>query len=60
MALKLHEFSDMTIIKMGRWTSLIFLQYIHNEIAHLTKEISRKMSIELPFINVAAIENDGS
>ena len=56
MALKLHGFDDTTIMKIGRWTSLTFLQYIHNQIAHLSKDVSKKMSIELPFVNVAAIE----
>ena len=45
MGLKLHGYNNTTIIKMGRWTSLTFLQYIHNQIAHLSKDISRKMSI---------------
>lgn len=54
MALKLHGYDDTTIMKMGRWTSLTFLQYIHNQIAHLSKDISSKMSIPLPFVNVAA------
>ena len=35
MAIKLHGYDEMTIMKMGRWTSLAFLQYIHNQIAHL-------------------------
>ena len=39
MALKLHVYNDTTIIKMGRWTSLTFLQYIHNKISHLSKDI---------------------
>ena len=60
MALKLHGFNDTTIMKMGRWSSLTFLQYIHTQIAHLSADISRKMSIPLPFLNIAAIENDGS
>ena len=60
MALKLHGFDDTTIMKMGRWTSLTFLQYIHNQIAHLSMDISRKMSIELPFVNIAAIEQPAS
>ena len=60
MALKLHGYNDTTIIKMGRWMSLTFLQYVHNQIAHLSKDISKKMSIELPFVNVAAIEINGS
>ena len=55
MALKLHGYDDTTIMKMGRWTSLTFLQYIHNQISHLSKDISKKMSIPLPFVNVAAI-----
>ena len=55
MALKLHGYDDTTIMKMGRWTSLTFLQYIHNQIAHLSKDISKRMSIPLPFVNVAAI-----
>jgi hypothetical protein len=56
MALKLHGYDDTTIMKMGRWTSLTFLQYIHNQIAHLLKDISKKMSEPLPFLNIAAIE----
>ena len=57
MALKLHGEEDTTIKKMGRWTSLTFLQYIHNQIAHLSKDMSKKMSMLLPFLNIAAIEN---
>ena len=60
MALKLHGYDDTTIMKMGRWTSLTFLQYIHNQIAHLAKDISKTMSIELPFVNIAAIEKTGA
>ena len=60
MALKLHGYDDTTIMKMGRWTLLTFLQYIHNQIAHLAKDISKKMSIELHFVNIAAIEKTGA
>ena len=56
MALKLHGYNDTTIMKMGRWTSLTFLQYIHSQIAHLSKDISSKMSMPLPFLNIASIE----
>jgi integrase len=56
MALRLHGYDDTTIQKMGRWTSNTFLQYIHTQIAHLSKDISQKMSIPLPFLNIAAIE----
>jgi hypothetical protein len=55
MALWLHGFEDTVIMKMGRWTSLTFLQYIHTQIAHLLEDISRKMSIPLPFLNIASI-----
>ena len=55
MALKLHGYDDTTITKMGRWTSLTFLQYIQNQISHLSKNIPQKMSMTLPFVNVAAI-----
>ena len=57
MALRLHGFEDTVIMKMGRWTSLTFLQYIHTQIAHLAKDISKKMSIPLPFLNIASIES---
>ena len=56
MALKLQGEQDTTIMKMGRWTSLTFLQYIHNQIAHLNKDISTKMSKHLHFQNISAIE----
>ena len=56
MALKLHGYDDTTIRKMGRWTSDTFLQYIHNQIAHLSKDISKNMSMALPFLNIAAID----
>ena len=55
MELKLHGYNDTTIMKMGRWTSLTFLQYIQNQISHLSKNIPQKMSMTLPFVNVAAI-----
>ena len=56
MALKLTGSGDTTIMKMGRWTSLTFLQYIHNQIAHLSKDLSKHMNKDLTFTNIAAIE----
>ena len=56
MALKLNGASDTTIMKMGRWTSMTFLEYIHNQIAHLSKNLSHKMSTQLDYQNIAAIE----
>ena len=56
MALKLTGADDVTIMKIGRWTSLTFLQYIHNQIAHLSADLAQNMSTELNFTNIAAIE----
>jgi hypothetical protein len=56
MALKLHGYNHTNIMKMGRLTSLTFLQYIHNQIAHLSDDTSKKMSEPLPFLNIAAIK----
>ena len=56
MALKIQGLPDTTIMKIGRWTSLTFLQYIHNQIAHISAGVSAKMSQEIEFLNIAAIE----
>ena len=56
MALKLNGVSDTIIQKQGRWTSMTFLQYIHNQISHLTKDLSTKMNTSLEFCNIANIE----
>ena len=43
--------------KLGQWMSLNFLQYIHNQItAHLSKDMSKKLSMPLPFLDIDAIE----
>ena len=56
MALKLNGVSDTIIMKMGRWSSLTFLMYIHNQIGHLSTDLSAKMRTRTPFLNIAAIE----
>ena len=56
MSLKLHGESDTTIMKQGRWSGLTFLQYIHNQIGHLSKDLSSTMAKEIPFLNIAAIQ----
>jgi hypothetical protein len=56
MSLKLHGESDTTIMKQGRWSGLTFLQYIHNQIGHLSKNLSSKMATPVPFLNIAAIQ----
>ena len=56
MAMKLTDHSDTTIKKYGRWSSNTWLDYIHNQIAHLAKGVSTLMSTKITFINVANIE----
>jgi hypothetical protein len=56
MSLKLQGESDTTIMKQGRWSGLTFLQYIHNQIGHLSKDLSKTMATEIPFLNIAAIQ----
>ena len=56
MALKLQGVSDTIIQKQGHWRSVTFLQYAHTQIAHLTKDLSTKMSTVLRFQNIAAIK----
>jgi len=41
-------------MKVGRWTTLTFLTYIHNQIAHLTAPIAHAMARPVPFFNAAA------
>ena len=53
MAMKLNGVDGETIMKHGRWTGLTFMMYIHNQIAHLSEDLSQKMSKALPFLNIA-------
>ena len=52
MALKLMGVADTIIMKHGRWSGLTFLMYIHNQIAHLSCDLSQKMSTDMPFVNI--------
>ena len=56
MFLQLQGESDTTIMKMRRWSGLTFLMYIHNQIGHLSKDLSSKMRRHVPFLNIAAIK----
>lgn len=51
MAMKLNGCDLVTIMKTGRWTSLTFLTYIHNQIAHLGANISGRMANPVPFFS---------
>ena len=49
MAMKLNGCDLISIMKTGRWTSLTFLTYIHNQIAHLGANITHRMATAVPF-----------
>eukprot|EP00957_Ditylum_brightwellii_P124634 9499103-Ditylum_brightwellii.AAC.1 len=55
MALKLHDHSETTIMKQGCWSSLTFLIYIHEQIAHLSKDIASDMNKLVPYVNIAIV-----
>jgi len=44
MVLKLKEHLDITIMLIGHYSDLNLLHYIHNQISHLAKDISKDMS----------------
>jgi hypothetical protein len=52
MALKLSGASDSTIMRVGRWTLLTYLTYIHTQIGALTAGLAWKMSAAFTFQNV--------
>ena len=51
MAMKLNGCDIITIMKSGRWTSLTFLTYIHNQVAHLGANITHRMASNVPFFS---------
>jgi hypothetical protein len=57
MALKLSGALDSTIMRVGRWTSLTYLTYIHTQIGALTAGLARKMSAAFTFHNVGQYLN---
>jgi hypothetical protein len=52
MAMKLSGASDSTIMKVGWWTSLTYLTYIHLQIGTLTAGLAWRMSTAFTFQNV--------
>ncbi len=52
MALKLSGASDSTIIRVGWWTLLTYLTYIHMQIGALTAGLAWKMNAAFTFQNV--------
>ena len=52
LAMKLCGASDSTIMRVGRWTSLTYLTYIHTQIGALTAGLAGKMTTAFTFQNV--------
>jgi hypothetical protein len=51
MAMKLSGATDSTIMRIGWWTSLTYLTYIHSQIGALSAGVAWKMSQEFTFQN---------
>ena len=56
VSLNLHGSNDTTIMKMGRWFSLKFLMYIHNQIGDISKGLTQTMIRPIPFLKKYAIK----
>ena len=56
MSMKLHGCDMVQITKVGRWTSLTFLTYIHNQIAHLGANIGQCMATHVPFFSFGGVQ----
>lgn len=52
MQLKLNGVSDSMIQKMGRWSSMTWLQYLHGQISCLTRGLSARMATPVLYFNV--------
>jgi hypothetical protein len=55
MALKLNGVDMATLMKQGRWRSLTFLTYIHNQISHISASNSLMMSNPITFFNLLSV-----
>jgi hypothetical protein len=53
MALKLQGIDDSLIMKIGRWSGLTFLTYIHAQIGALNTGLAQRMATRIHFVNVA-------
>jgi hypothetical protein len=53
MAMKLNNIDRDTIKKFGRWSSDTFLMYIHEQISAFSAGVSKKMTNNIQFHNIA-------
>jgi len=54
MALYLQQYEATTIQKLGRWTSQVFLMYLHEQIGAFTEGVAMAMATETHFCNLGA------
>jgi len=54
MALYLQRYEATTIQKLGRWTSQVFLMYLHEQIGAFTEGVVMAMATETHFCNLGA------
>ena len=52
-ALSLSGYSDREIMKMGRWRSATFMEYIREDLACFSEGMSKNMKRKFGFVNVA-------
>ena len=52
MTLHLNGYSDRQIMKMGRWISNTFMEYIYEHIDKFSEGMSKAMSKRFQFVNV--------
>jgi hypothetical protein len=52
MAMKLSGASHSTIMRVGQWSSLTYLTYIHSQFGALTAGLSKLMATQRTFQNV--------
>jgi hypothetical protein len=52
MVMKLSGASDSIIMRMGRWSLLTYLTFIHLQIGALTAGLSKLMATQVRFQNV--------
>ena len=51
-ALALSGYNDRAIMKMGRWKSATFMEYIRDELASYSQGMSKKMTHKFNFMNI--------
>jgi hypothetical protein len=58
MQLALNGVSDSMIQKLGRWSSMTWLQYLHGQISCLTRGISGRMATPVLYYNIGTRAED--